>query len=219
MRFSALLILAATLPWRASADLLVDPNGPLGAITTAFGVGGISGCSSGPQAVIDAGFRISSSDAACINYSGYFNLDDNGIWQNTGLIGDGSGSTTITIDLGGYFSYAGGFISYGFYFDPDLFGVFPLGNDPVITALDINRNVLQSYDIFEYNLGQSSDINSGRVFGISSANEDISYLQISGSQIVMSDISLVSPEPATWMLSLSALAAMALFIRNLRTSR
>jgi hypothetical protein len=216
MRFPVLLFLAALVPAAVSAQLVVDLNGfPAGATTTEFDGGGIANCSTGPKSIIDAGFSISSDGAACMPFSGLLNLGDSGIWQNTNLIADASGFTTITIDLGTLASYAGGFMNYAFFFDPDTLDVFPAGNDPMIAALNADHTVLQSYDIFGLGgLGQSSDVNDGRFFGISSPAGDIRYLQISGSGIVMSDVAIVpTPEPSTCALFVIALLTFVRFGR------
>jgi hypothetical protein len=221
MRLPALLFLAVALPAAASADLIVSLSSlPVGIVPIEFDGGSSVNCSSGPKSVIDAGFGISSDGPACMPYSGNVYLEDNGLWENKPSIGDVSGATTITIDLGGNFGYVGGFMSYGFIFDYDTFSVFPAGNDPTITALDSNHNVLQSYDIFALTgLGQFSDVNDGAYYGISSGTYGISYLQISGSGIVMSDIGLGTPEPSTWTLLVIAFLALLPFIVFPRTFR
>lgn len=219
MRVLALLAATVLVPLSAAAGLVVSYDGPpAGAISTALDGGSGANCSEAARSTADAGFQVSANGAACIGYSGQFDFSDNGIWTGIPLIADASGATTITIDLHGYFSYAGGFINYGISFDPETLTVTANGNDPIVTALDANMEIVDSYDIFEYHLGQWNDVNDGLYLGISSLDKSISYLQISGSGIAISDISVVAPEPGTGLLGALALVSLGLFVRSRRAS-
>jgi len=207
MRILLLTTVALVLPFSASADLIISyDSAPAGAVTTTFD-GGSGGCSSNPMTAIDAGFSITSDGPACFPASTQLDFLENGSWINLPYIEDGSGSTTLTINLGGYYSYAGGFINYGLN-SPDFNTYGPEGNDPTITALDANMNVIESFDIFRILNGEDSDENAGAYFGISESADDISYLQISGGGIAMTNLALVSPESGTWALAALALIGM-----------
>jgi hypothetical protein len=94
----------------AYADFIA--NLPGGAITTNFDAAPNAVCSDRPNTAIDAGFTISSDGAACFPASDFDYFGDNGIWLNLPYISDGSGDTTLTIDLKGSFISVGGFFNY-----------------------------------------------------------------------------------------------------------
>jgi hypothetical protein len=211
MRTLLLLTALTALALPATADVISTV--PAGATTVTFD-GGPTCVPSGPQTVTDAGFSMSSDGDACFSYSGFWNLDDNGYWDNLPLIGDYSGSTTITINLGGLHSYVGGDLNFAEFSDWTT-GNSPAGNDPVIAALDANGQVIESIDIFTYLGGEYTDVNASFFLGISETTPEIAAFQISGSDIAMTDLSMdpTAPEPATMMLSASGLLALR-FLRR-----
>jgi hypothetical protein len=195
------VILATSL----SAGLIT--SAPAGGATTTFPGG--SNCVFGPSSGTVAGFSLTASGNACYNYADGFALGSNGFWF-LGLVGDNSGSTVITIDLGRLYSSVGGFMNYA----PDW-------DTPVISALAADgTTVLESY-----NLVTSAPIstpwsdNAGAFRGISRTSADIRYFQVGGSYSVMHDITLsggdATPEPTTVLLAGCALAALGL-IRRVR---
>ena len=87
------------------------------------------------------------------------------------------------------------------------------GSDPTITALDANKNVIESFDMFGFINVDYFDVNNGECFGFTDSSPEIAYFQISGG-ISMSDMPVSGPELATWVLSGLALAAVGLIMRK-----
>ena len=176
-------------------------NQPAGGATTTF-PGGTS-CYSGPTTGTVAGFSISATGDACYNYDYGWGLDDNGQW-NMGLIGDNSGSTLITINLGGLYSSVGGFVNYA-----------PGYGDPIMTAIaGDGTTVLESWNLATYApISTPGATNGGAFRGIDMGSPVIGYLRIGGSYFVMHDITLDSeaiPEPSTALLAAGALVLLGL---------
>jgi hypothetical protein len=79
--------------------------------------------------------------------------------------------------------------------------------------------VLETYDLFGIINGEYTDVNDGRFLGISRSAGDISYFQISGSGIAMSNISLVGPGPSTFTLCGFPFVALTLVLRRGKSAR
>ncbi len=197
--FALALLAVASLPHLAPGAVIFDQQLPAATVTFDSGVG-YSGCTSGPHAAIDAGLSISSDGDSCFPYSGNWTFGDNGEWDSLSLIGDGSGNTTLTINLGGLYSSVGGFMNYQF-FSGHASGVYTFnGYDPTIAALDVDGHVIESYDLFwDPNFGFGG-LNNGHFAGFAEPGAEIAYFQISGDGIAMHNISLGTPEPTTWLL-------------------
>jgi hypothetical protein len=148
-------------------------------------------------------------------------LIDNGSWNNFAWVGGYcfSGGCTATIDLGGLYASVGGFMNYV------ASDGSPSGpGDPVITALAADGvTVIESYDLAtSASISTPGGLNAGAFRGISSSSSDIAYLELSGSYLIMHDITLNNtlnsiPEPATFGLAGLVLAAIGLFRRKLRS--
>ena len=129
-----------------------------------------------------------------------FGLDGNGSWNLFAWIGGDcvTGSCYAIIKLGGLFSTVGGFMSYS----SALGNGAPDGpGDPTITALAADgTTVLESDDLATLGPINDNGINQGAFRGgISQGTNDIAYLKISGSYLIMHDLSLGTttvPEPA-----------------------
>jgi hypothetical protein len=210
--YRALFLLGAScaLSLSAQADLIFGiPSNP---DAVSFGDGGVSNCSSGPTTTTDGGFNISTDGAACFPYSQGWSFLDNGQWLSLPALVDDSGTTTITIDLGGSYSAVWGQMDYYLDCTDFSFGCSYAGNDPTITALDKKMNVLQSFDLAGVLAGESQDTDylAGGTLGISQSTADIAYFQISGDYIAITNISLTAPEPRTTALAVLALGAVAI---------
>lgn len=193
---------------------------PANGTTTVFDGGtALAGCHTGPSSGVDAGFTISADSDACFNYSAFweFGVPGNGFdgspyfnsWLQP-LIGDATGFTTVTIDLHGSYSAVGGYIDYTDPYDTQD----PVLGPAVITALAADgHTVLQSYNLetdapFYGDIDLNyMELNQGDFRGITDPAGGIAFFQISGANIAMHDITLVSgvPEPST--LGLFAVAA------------
>lgn len=160
----------------------------------------------------------STTSNTVIGFGGY-GLDENGDWDrgSNPLLG---GHVGLNSDVGSFLftfngftvSAVGGFINYA------VTGY----TDVVIEALDSSLNVLESY-----NINQSAPISTpggndaGAFRGIARATADIAAFRVSNGFVVLDDLTLgdatgtVIPEPGTWALSLTALAALA-FLRRRR---
>jgi len=158
-----------------------------------------------------AGFQVSASGgSACYPYSDSFGLQVNGTWDN-GLIGDGSGGTTLTVDLGGLYSWVGGFVDYEIKFEGNPPDALP----PVMAAIAADGvTVLESYDLSVFApILTPGGYNEGAFRGIDYGSAEIRYLEFGGSHTLMHSITLGGSnvaEPATILLAGSALAAFGL---------
>jgi hypothetical protein len=172
---------------------------------------GTSSCSDGPASTTLGGLNVSSDGAACFAYHGW-SFADNGSWFALPALADASlsGTTTITIDLGASYSSAWGFVDYGL--GCSGFDCTTYGNDPTITALDENKNVIESFDLSASYviLGSNNEFEyeAGRTVGFSESSADIRYFQIGGDNIAITNISTMTPEPATFALTALALIGL-----------
>jgi PEP-CTERM motif len=149
-----------------------------------------------------------------------FGLLDNGSWDSFAWVGGYcySGDCTATINLGGLYASVGGFMNYA----ASGGGAYGPG-DPVISAIAADgTTVLQSYDLVtDAPISTPSGLNAGAFRGISSSTADIAYLRISGSYLIMHDITLSSaaasvPEPATAGVVGLGLVALGFLRRRVR---
>jgi hypothetical protein len=96
----------------------------------------------------------------------------------------------------------------------------PPGAAPTIAALAADgTTVLESYDLFALApIETLGGVNAGAFRGIWRAAGDIAYLRISGSFILMHDLTVVAavPEPATAGLVALALAGLAAWRKRWR---
>jgi MYXO-CTERM domain-containing protein len=132
------------------------------------------------------------------------------------LIGDASHSTTITIDLGGLYSFVGGFMNYNP--EPD-----PPGVHAFIRALAADSaTVLEFHDLFTdapISTGPLS-VNEGAFRGIDVGSPLIRYFQFGGSASAFHDLTVgvgeEVPEPATAFTAAGALVLLGLLRRRRR---
>ena len=196
--FACLCLLAISST--AHATLLTSqPNGTTTVLTTVTGTWTYS------PSVVAGGYTVTSALNVWYGDS-YYGLLDNGNWNNIangfawvgGYCGsDGNGDCTATINLGGLYSAVGGFMNYCV-----TSGASCGFGDAVITALAANGvTVLDSYDLFTLApISTPGGNNAGAFRGISESTADIAYFQISGSYLIMHDITVGSgttPEPGT----------------------
>jgi hypothetical protein len=153
----------------------------------------------------------SSSLADSVIGSGTYLLGGNGVWNSdrtfTGAIFDEAVMTYRFHD--GPVSAVGGFMNYGI---EDGVFVAPV----LLEALDINDNVLESYDLATLAaISTPGGINEGVFRGIVRATNDIFAFRISGRGIVLDDLTFArgpvtthAPEPGTlWLFAIGAATA------------
>lgn len=161
----------------------------------------------------------SSSLATAVIGSGQYLLGGNGQW-NTPQTFTGSGDDTAVMTyrfLDGPVNAVGGFLNYG---------IDPAFVEPVLLqALDINGNVLESYDLLTLAaISTPGGLNEGAFRGIARATNDIYGFAISGRGIVLDDltfsrapVSATVPEPATlWLVAVGAVTAAGVLRRSRR---
>ena len=196
--FVCLFVLA--IAGMAHATLLTtQPSGTTTVLTT------VSGTWTYSPSVVAGGFTVTSALNVWYGDTSY-GLEDNGSWNGfaTGFawvggycFSDGNGDCTATINLGGLYSAVGGFMNYCV-----TAGASCGFGDAVITALAADGvTVLDSYDLFTLApISTPGGDDAGAFRGISESTADIAYFRISGSYLIMHDLTLASsttPEPGT----------------------
>jgi hypothetical protein len=187
----------------ANASLI--STAPVAGTTTTFS-GGTTACVSSCSGT-DAGFSIAiTGNGGVFNYDHSFGLVANGSWNpgtstGFGMIGDGSGASTVTVSLGGGYSSVGGFMNYS------ITNSAPTGpNDPTISAIAADgTTVLETDDLaLIAPISTPGGVNAGSFRGITLSSNSIYYFRITGSFIVEHDINLFQtvsgspvPEPAS----------------------
>ena len=192
--FACLCLLAIASTAHATL-LTTQPSGTTTVLTT------ITGTWSFAPSVVAGGYTVNSALNVWYGDSG-FGLDDNGSWSSFAWVGgycysDGNGDCTATINLGGLYSAVGGFMNYCV-----TSGASCGFGDAVITALASDGvTVLDSYDLFTLApISTPGGTNAGAFRGISESTADIAYFRISGSYLIMHDLTVGSgttPEPGT----------------------
>lgn len=161
---------------------------------------------------------LTSTDSSTVIGYGSYGLNGNGEWQRGanpvlgGLVGLNTDSGSFLFTFNGFtVSAVGGFINYA-----DL-----NYSDVIIDALDSGFNVLESYNITQLApISTPGGTDQGAFRGIARATADIAAFRVSNAYVVLDDLTLgdatgtVIPEPGTWALSVSALAALALLRRR-----
>lgn len=161
----------------------------------------------------------SSSLANSVIGNGTYGLGSNGFWS-AGRTFTGANDDTAVMTyrfLDGPVNAVGGFLNYGI--DPAF--VAPV----LIQALDINGNVLESYDLVTLAaISTPGGLNEGAFRGIARATNDIYSFAISGRGVVLDDltfsrapVSATVPEPATlWLVAVGAVTAAGVLRRSRR---
>ncbi|MCC9640945.1 hypothetical protein LOC71_01575 [Rhodopirellula sp. JC740] len=129
---------------------------------------------------------------------GNYGLGSNAFWNNgrQGFVGINSDTATIRFDFNdGLVSEVGGFVNY----DPGA------ATDFVISAIDSNNTVLESYNISDdAPISTNGFPNDGAFRGISRATQDIAAFSITGAQGVLDNLTfgprqaVAVPEPSVF---------------------
>lgn len=205
MKKTFLLLIAILFSMSATVDASLITTRPEGTTTILTTVTGYMGFRTSDGGIGFGDFNFYTDDQMCYGNIGY-NLQANGTWEYpfawvgaaTDLSRDYIGS--VMIDLGVSRSVVGGFMNYFLWEDGSSHGA-----DPTIEALySDGTTVLESYDLItDAPISTPGGLNAGAFRGISRDTADIGFLRISGSYIVIHDLTLGGtsvPEPATMLL-------------------
>ena len=204
----ALILLFGLFAGAIALNATLLTSKPAGTATTVLTT--VSGTHAESASVVANGFTITGSQ---VWYGdSLFGLGGNGSWNSFAWVGGDcfTGSCEAVVNLGGLFSSVGGFMSYS-----TQIGVGgPSGpGDPTITALAADgTTVLETDDLDSLAPIDDNGINHGEFRGISQTTNDIAFLKISGSYLVMHDLSLGTttvPEPASFGVVFLALGILA----------
>ena len=158
-----------------------------------------------------------SGQGAVVGQGGY-GLNDNGSF--------GGNAVYIGVDGPTGFGYLKGTKAYsqmGFFFNYAFSGG-PVGDNPIISALDINGNVLEEYDLLSAApISTPGGFNQFQFRGITRDTADIYGFRFGGSYILASgtatgDVIGGVPEPTTWALMILGFGSAGAMLRRRRTS-
>jgi hypothetical protein len=195
------LVLLLVIPSMVQAGLITSqPTGTTTVLTTLT-----ENWAQAPS-VVAGGFNVFAPSSNEVWYGdSNYGLLDNSTWSSFAWVGGycASGACKATINLGGTYSSVGGFMNYAV--SNGL--AYGSAGDPVIAAIAADgTTVLESYDLLTMApITTPSGSNAGAFRGISRGSADIAYFSISGSYLIMHDLTLVTgqttvPEPATMLL-------------------
>ncbi|OQW41785.1 MAG: hypothetical protein A4S08_12075 [Proteobacteria bacterium SG_bin4] len=194
-------------PVVAQASLLtIAPGGTTTVLST------VSGTWASAPSVVAGGYNVFAPPGEEVWYGdSRYSLFGNGNWNDFAWVGGYcfSGSCTATFDLGGLASAVGGFMNYA----PGS------GGTPMISALAADGvTILESYDLAAVApIVTPGGLNAGEFRGIFRSEGDIAYLQISGSYLIMHDLTVSAvPEPETYAMLLAGLGILGFAVRRRR---
>lgn len=167
---------------------------------------------SSPRAYAD-GITWSSDVPSSFGFDRLYGFQDNGAWYRQPMIGlsQASGTMRLSFDapvagVGGYFNYAQS-------------GGTPLGDAPTIAVYDADHALLDAF-VLDFDTGRVD--HSGYFYGFDVGSARISYFEMSGAYIGMTNLRVLQgetgpadvPEPGTALLAGAALLAIRFTARR-----
>lgn len=219
-KFILLVALLLTIPTMGHALLLTSSTGGTSTVLDT-----VTGTWTSSPSVVAGGFTVSAPVGSEVWYGdSSFNLLDNGNWQDFSWVGGYcySGDCTATIDLGGLYSSVGGFMNYAMSNGSPEVGSEGSGSNPTISAIAADgTTILEQYDLFtDAPILTLGGLNDGAFRGISRATADIAFFRLSGSYLIMHDITLEHskvPESSALLLLGSGIIALSFMRRRLKS--
>lgn len=153
------------------------------------------------------GITWSSDVPSSFGYNRFYGFQDNGAWYLQPMIGLSQASGTMRLSFDTPVAGVGGFFNYA------QSGGTPLGDAPTIAVYDADHALLDSF-VLDFDTGRVD--HSGFFYGFDVGSARISYFEMSGSYIGMTDLRVLDddtgpagvPEPGTALLAGAALLAI-----------
>lgn len=221
IRISRALFCLSVFALSAQASLITSASQigqPQTVITFSQFAGPNTVYTTGPVSIGNGVTFTSTNPAGSLLGQGPYSFNNNGSWNSAvdlaGLDVDqfGNDKYTMTFSFARPVSAVGGLMNYAIF----QFSGF---SDVVISALGVNGNVLESYDISQLApISTPSGIDMGQFLGIERSQADIAAFSLSNSAVAITDFTFASsvPEPGTSCLLLAGLSALLLRRRGWR---
>ncbi|MEO9468873.1 PEPxxWA-CTERM sorting domain-containing protein [Parasphingorhabdus sp.] len=167
----------------------------------------------GPLA-LPGGITYSSTSTSSVIGNGSYGLQENGE-STTNIIGTNSPTATVTLTFDDAVSSFGAFMNYSVQFSDGL----PDGDNPVISAFDINDNLIGSYDLFALApIVTPGGVDAFEFRGIDGEGVGIKSFTLAGGFLIARSEAAMGaiPEPATWAFMIFGFGAIGGAMRRQR---